>query len=414
VTLDLDVPTAVIDTLDVDRVRADFPALSGGAAHFDSPGGTQTPRAVIEAIGAAMQQPLSNRGRQTAAQRNADDIVLGARTAIGDLLHTDPAGVIFGRSATALTFEMARTLAKTFGWGPGDELVVTRLDHDANVRPWLIAAADCGATARFADFDPTTGELTPQAVADVLSDRTRLVAVTAASNLIGTKPDIAAIAELTHAAGALLYVDGVHFTAHGSPDVPAMGADFYVCSPYKFLGPHLGVLAARPDLLETLTPDKLAPSSNAVPERFELGTLPYEFLAGVTAAVDYLAAVAGTQGSRRERLTASHRMIDEHETTLRQQLERGLTEAGDVTLYSQAADRTSTLLFSLAGTSSADVAEHLARRGVNAPAGHFYALETSRHLGLGDTGAVRAGLTLYNSAADVARLLDALDELRRR
>ncbi|HEX8508706.1 MAG TPA: aminotransferase class V-fold PLP-dependent enzyme, partial [Propionibacteriaceae bacterium] len=179
-------------SFDVSRVRADLPALSGAgaAAHFDSPGGTQTPQPVIDAISHALGRPLSNRGSQTEAQRNADDIVVGARSAVADLLNAEFDGVVFGRSATALTFDLARTVATTHGWGPGDEVVVTRLDHDANVRPWVIAAHRVGATVRFADFDPETGELPPDAVAAVLSDRTRLVAVTAASNLIGTVPDL--------------------------------------------------------------------------------------------------------------------------------------------------------------------------------------------------------------------------------
>jgi cysteine desulfurase family protein (TIGR01976 family) len=398
---------------DVARVRADFPALSGAgaAAHFDSPGGTQTPQPVIHAIAAALRDPLSNRGTQTAAQQNAEDIVVRARSAMADLLNADPDGVVFGRSSTALTFDLSRTVATTRGWGPTDEVVVTRLDHDANVRPWVIAAQRTGATVRFADFDPETGELPLEAIAAVLSDRTRLVAVTAASNLIGTVPDVNAISDLVHRAGALLHVDGVHFTAHAHVDLATLGADFFVCSPYKFLGPHHGVLAASPDLLETLHPDKLLPSPDRVPERFELGTLPYELLAATTAAVDYLAGLSGSVGDRRTRLAASHAELAEHETALRCRLEDGLADLGDATLYSRARVRTSTLLFSLARATSADVAQHLAARGVNAPAGHFYALETSRHLGLGDTGAVRAGVALYNNDEDVDRLLTALGDL---
>jgi len=399
-------------TFDVARVRADFPALTGqAAAHFDSPGGTQTPRPVIDAIAAAMAQPLSNRGRASAAQRNADDIVLAARAAMADLLDADPGGIVFGRSATSLTFEMSRTLASTYGWGPADEILVSRLDHDANVRPWLVAAQACGATARFVDFDPITGELPLEAVDGCLTERTRLVAITAASNLIGTKPDIGAIAEVVHRAGALLYVDGVHYTAHALVDVDALGADFFVCSPYKFLGPHLGVLAAAPALLESLRPAKLLPSSDAVPERFELGTLPYEFLAGTTAAVDYLASLGGVDGHRRDRLARSHAAVSEHESGLLAQLESGLSELGGITRYSNARKRTSTLLFALEGLASAEVADQLAHRGVNAPAGNFYAIETAQHLGLGSAGAVRAGLALYNSADDVDRLLAGLAEL---
>ena len=212
-----------------------------------------------------------------------------ARAALGDLMGTDPGGVVFGRSMTALTFEMARTLSQ--GWGPGDEVVVSRLDHDANIRPWVLAAERVGATVRWAEFDPATGELEPDAVAAVVGDRTRLVAVTAASNLIGTMPDLPAIAAIAHDAGALLYVDAVHLAPHGLVDRVAMGADLVACSPYKFFGPHCGALAAAPELLESLHPDKLVPSSDAVPERFELGTLPYELLAGVTAAVDVIAGI---------------------------------------------------------------------------------------------------------------------------
>lgn len=400
-------------TFDVRSVRADFPALTSGIAFFDSPGGTQTPRPVIEAIARALQQPLSNRGRLTAAQRNAEDIVLQARSAMADLLGADPRGVVFGRSATALTIEMSRTLAKTNGWGPGDEIVVSRLDHDANIRPWLIVAEAVGAEARVVDFDPTTGELDPAAIAAVLSERTRLVAVTAASNLIGTMPDVAAIADQVHRAGALLYVDGVHYTAHAQVNLTTLGADFFVCSPYKFLGPHLGVLAADPALLETLRPNKLAPSTDAVPERFELGTLPYEMLAGVTAAVDYWASLGGDHGSRRDRLAAARAAVHEHETTLTARLEQGLDACDGVVRYSRAAHRTSTLLFDVAGLPAAAVAEQLARRDLSAPAGHFYALEASRHLGLGEAGAIRVGLALYNDEHDVDRLLDGIRALSR-
>jgi cysteine desulfurase family protein (TIGR01976 family) len=396
-------PTA--PTLDVDRIRADFPALAGGTAFFDGPGGSQTPTPVIEAIAAALGGPLSNRGRLTAAARRADDLTLAARQAMADLLAADPAGVVVGRSATALTFDLARTLA--LDWGPGDEVVVTRLDHDGNIRPWVVAAERAGATVRWVDFDPATGELDPAAVAAQLGPRTRSVAVTAASNLIGTAPDLAAIAAAVHAAGALLHVDAVHYTAHRLPDLTAFGADTLVCSPYKFFGPHLGVLAADPGWLETLRPDKLLPSSDAVPERFELGTLPYELLAGTTAAVDYLAELVPGAGSRRERLAASYTAVHAHEEQLRVRLEAGLADLG-ATVYSRAARRTPTLLFDLPGRPAAEVATTLAAADVNAPAGHFYALEASRHLGLGDTGGVRVGLAAYTDADDVERLLGAL------
>ncbi len=402
--------TTSAPALDLDRVRADFPALAGGTAYFDGPGGSQTPTSVIEAMASALRHPLSNRGTLYPAARNAEAITQAARQALADLLASDPRGIVFGRSATALTFDLARTLAQD--WGPGDEVVVTRLDHDGNIRPWVIAAERAGATLRWIDFDPTTGELGLEAVRAQLSSRTRSVAVTAASNLIGTIPDLAAIAAAVHEVGALLHVDAVHYTAHRLPDRVALGADTLVCSPYKFFGPHHGVLAADPAWLETLRPDKLLPSSDAVPERFELGTLPYELLAGATAAVDHLAGLVPGDGSRRERLGTAYAAVHAHETALSQELETGLTDLG-ATVYSRAGERTPTLLFDLPGRSGGEVAETLAEHDINAPAGHFYALEASRRLGLGDTGAVRVGLAAYTSPNDIARLLDTLRGLRR-
>ncbi|MFD4343567.1 cysteine desulfurase-like protein [Streptomyces coelicoflavus] len=399
-------------TLDVDAIRAQIPALKSGSARFDAPGGTQTPQPVIDAIAQALSNPLANRGRTTEGERNADGIVADARGALADLLGTEPRGIVLGRSATQLAYDLSRTLAKS--WGPGDEVVVTRLDHDSNIRPWVQAAESAGATVRWADFDPATGELRPEHIEAVLSPRTRLVAVTAASNLIGTMPDLPAIARLAHGVGALCHVDAVHYASHAVVDPAALGADTLVCSPYKFLGPHLGVLAARPEFLETLRPDKLLPSSDAVPERFELGTLPYELLAGARAAVDFLAGLEpDARGTRRDRLVASFAALEAHEDVLRERIERGLAGLEGVTVYSRAARRTPTLLFTVAGLRPADVYRRLAERGVDAPAGSFYALEASRRLGLGDEGAVRVGLAPYTSADDVDSLLTALAGLGR-
>jgi cysteine desulfurase family protein (TIGR01976 family) len=399
-------------SFDAAAVRAHFPALlTSGWARFDAPGGTQTPAPVVAAIADALTRPLANRGRVTEGQRNADDIVTEARRAMGDFLNTPASTVAFGRSATQLVYDLARTLAKD--WGLGDEVVVTRLDHDSNIRPWVQAAEAAGATVRWADFDPATGELRPEHIEAVLSPRTRVVAVTAASNLNGARPDVPAIAALTHAAGALLHVDAVHYAAHVAVDLPALGADTLVCSPYKFLGPHLGVLTGRAELLDSLHPDKLLPSSDAVPERFELGTLPYELLAGTRAAVDFLAGLApGTAGpGRRERLVAAFEAMEEHEDRLRARIEKGLAELPGVTLHSRAGHRTSTLLFTVEGVAAAEVSSRLAEHRVDAPASHFYALEASRHLGLGDEGGVRVGLAPYNDDADVDRLLKALADV---
>ncbi|MGW5212299.1 cysteine desulfurase-like protein [Streptomyces sp. NPDC004051] len=399
-------------TYDIDAIRAQFPALAAGIAHFDGPGGSQTPRPVIRAIADALSHPLSNRGHRVAGERNAETIVTDSRRAMADLLAADPAGIVFGRSATQLTYDFSRVLART--WSPGDEVVVTRLDHDSNIRPWIQAAARAGVAVRWADFDPATGELTPDAIAAVLSERTRLVAVTAASNLIGTRPRIAEISRLAHDAGALTYVDGVHYTAHSLVDVAQLGADFFTCSPYKFLGPHHGVLAARPELLETLYPDKLLPSTNTVPERFELGTLPYEFLAGTRAAVDFLAGFdTDAEGTRRERLAAGFAALEEHEEALRARLDKELSTLDGVTVHSNAADRTPTLLLTFDGRSTTDAYEFLADRGVHAPSGSFYAIEASRKLGLGDTGGLRVGLAPYTHAGDVDRLVEGLADFLR-
>ncbi|MFL0027718.1 cysteine desulfurase-like protein [Streptomyces sp. NBUL23] len=396
---------------DIGAVRAQFPALRSGTAHFDGPGGTQTPAPVIAAIGEAMSAPLSIRGGALPGEVNAEEIVRGFRRAMADLLGADPGGIVFGRSATQLTYDFSRTLSRD--WGPGDEVVVSRLDHDANIRPWVHAAERAGAVVRWADFDPSTGELPPEAVGARITGRTRLVAVTGASNLIGTRPDIPAMAELVHRAGALLYVDGVHLTAHHAVDVERLGADFFVCSPYKFFGPHHGVLAARPELLATLRPDKLAPSTDAVPERFELGTLPYESMAGTRAAVDFLAGLgagADATGGRRARLRSAYAAIHAHERELRESIEKAVGELGGATIHSRAAERTPTLLLTFDGRDAADAYRFLARSGVHAPAGSFYALEASRHLGLGDGGGLRVGLCAYNDTDDVERLLTGLSD----
>ena len=391
---------------DVAALRAEFPALRE-IAHFDSPGGTQTPLAVGEAVLRTLTSPLSNRGTAVASEANAEAAITGFRQACADLLNAEPGGIVHGRSATQLTYDFSRTLSRA--WGPGDEVVVTRLDHDANVRPWVQAAQARGAAVRWIDLDPETTELDLASAERVIGERTRVVAVTAASNLLGTKPPVRRIARLAHRAGALLYVDGVHYAAHALVDVEELGADMFVCSPYKFLGPHCAVLAARESLLETLLPDKLLPSTNAVPERFELGTLPYETLAGVSAAIDFLAGIdPGDGGDRRGRLANSLHSVDAHEAGLRERIERELLALPGVRLHSRAAERTPTLLFSFEGRSAFDAYRFLAARQVLAPAGSFYAYEPFKRLGL--TDALRVGLAPYTDDDDVARLLDGLGD----
>ncbi len=396
-------------TYDVDRLRARMPALTSGTAYFDGPGGTQTPDLVADAISAALTSGLSNRGRTTAAERNADDITTAARLAGADLVNAVPNGVVFGRSMTELTFQVARTLAQD--WSPGDEIVVTRLDHDGNIRPWVTYAERTGATVRWAEFDRKTGTLAVADVVDLVNENTRVVAVTGAGNLLGTRPDVRAIAAHLSDFDALLYVDGVHLTPHAPIDMVDMGADFFVCSAYKFLGPHIGMLAASPALLETMHPDKLRPSTEDVPERFELGTLPYELLAGVTAAIDVLAdLVPGDEErlTRRDRLVRSMTVLEEYEEELHTRMREGLDGIPGVRRYGHAPRRTPTELFSVDGVAGAEVHARLAAFGVNAPAGSFYALEAAEHLGLGAQGAVRAGLAPYTNTDDVDRLLDGV------
>ena len=407
--LDVNMTPAKAMAYDVERIRARIPALAGGVAYFDGPGGTQTPDLVAAAIASALTSPLSNRARVTGAEINADDITLAARQAGADLVNGDPRGIAFGRSMTDITFDIARTLAQ--GWGPGDEIVVTRLDHDGNVRPWVTYAQRSGATLRWVDFDKATGVLALEDVTKLLNENTRLVAITGASNLLGTRPDLVAIGKAVHQTQALFYVDGVHLTAHAPVDMQAIGADFYVCSPYKFLGPHIGMLAASPALLETLHPDKLRPSTESVPDRFELGTLPYELLAGITAAVDVLAdLVPGDEAtmSRRDRIVRSMTALEAYEDELHVYLRAGLESVPGIRLYCHAPHRTPTELFSIDGVDSGQVYVTLSALGVNAPASSFYAIEAADWIGLGDPGAVRVGLAPYTSHDDVDRLIAGL------
>ena len=409
-------------TFDVAAVRALYPALADGHAYLDGAAGTQVPSAVIEAIAGAYREGIGNLDGAFAASRRSDAIVAEARAAVADLVGGTAEGVVFGPSATALAYRASDALSRA--WTAGDDIVVSRLDHDSNVRPWIQAAARAGVTVKWAEVDLVTGELPTAQYADLIGPRTRVVAVTAASNAIGTRPDVAAVAELGHAAGALVYVDGVHATPHLPVDVAALGADFYTTSAYKWSGPHVAALAASPALLETVWPDKLAPSSNAVPWRFERGTLPFADLAGVTAAVEHLASLApaaasGVSGAgaspvtRRDRVLASMKAVETYEAGLFARLLGGLAELERVTLYGKAARRAPTAFFSVAGVAPRAVAEHLAAQGVNVWDGDNYAYELCTALGLEPDGAVRAGLVHYNDASDVDRLLNGLADLAR-
>ncbi len=402
-------------TFDVGAVRAAHPALADGYAYLDGAAGTQLPEPVIDAVAGAYRSGLGNSGGAFPASRRSDMITDECRRAVADLTGGVPEGVILGPNMTTLTYRLSRSLAA--GWGPGDEIVVTRLDHDANVRPWVQAAAAAGATVRWAEVLLPEGDLEVAQIAGLMSERTRLVAVTAASNLIGTRPDVAGITALAHAAGALAYVDGVHATQHGPVDVTELGADFYTTSAYKWCGPHVGAVVADPALLGTLAPDKLAPAPDSVPDRFEHGTLAFADLAGVTAAVEHLAGLAGPAAgtaTRRERILASMSAAQAHEQELFAVLLGGLDAMDHVTTYGKAARRTATACFTVAGRTPLQVAEHLAQRKINVSDGDNYAWELAGALGLrGTGGAVRAGLVHYNDRSDVDRLLTAVAALGR-
>ncbi len=396
---------------EVAKVRSCYPALADGYAYLDGAAGTQVPPSVIDAISGAYEAGIGNSAGAFPASERSDAMTAACRAAVADLVGGEPDGVVLGPNMTTLTYRIAGALADT--WREGDEVIVSRLDHDANVRPWVQAASRAGAVVRWAEPDPVTGELPAEQYSDLLSDRTRLAAVTAASNIIGTRPDVPAITALARAAGALSYIDGVHATPHGPVDIAALGADFYATSAYKWSGPHVGAVIAAPALLETLRPDKLVPSPDDVPERFEFGTPPFADQAGVAAAVDHLAGLdPAATGPRRQRVLASMAAAHEHEQQLFGVLLGGLEEIRHVTTYGKAANRTATAYFTVAGMAPPQVAAHLASRKINVWSGHNYAWELTGVLGIRDSGsAVRAGLVHYNDRSEVDRLLEAVAEL---
>jgi cysteine desulfurase family protein (TIGR01976 family) len=374
--------------------RTRFPGLTDGWARLDGAAGTQMVDDAIEEMAAWMRSGnAANHGGAFRAAEHTDALVAEVRASVARLLGASAEGVVFGPSMTALTMRFSAAVGRSLR--PGDEIVCTRLDHDANVAPWLIAAARAGAEVRFAEPDRETLELPATAVQAVLSPRTRWVAVTAASNAVGTIPDLPGIVAAAREAGARVFVDAVHATPHRVIDVAALGCDALACSAYKWFGPHIGILWARPELLAELTPDKLRPSPDTVPDRWELGTLPFEALVGVRAAADFLVALD------REALRA-------HEDRLLAQMVEGLGAIAGVTVHGAPRDRTATVMFSVDGHPSRDVAAALALAEVAVWHGNYYALELSRWLGLEPDGALRAGVVAYNDPEDVDRMLEAV------
>jgi cysteine desulfurase family protein (TIGR01976 family) len=392
---------------DVERVRAAYPALAEGYCHFDGAAGTLVAAPVADAVAATMRAAVGNRTEVFAPGRRSGEIVNAARAAVADLVGGSPDGVVFGPSATALTYAVSRALAET--WRPGDEVVVTRLDHDANVTPWVRAAARVGARVRWAQFEPETGALPADQYAGLVGERTRLVAVTAASNAIGTRPDVAAIAARAHEAGALVYVDGVHATPHLPTDIAALGADFYVTSAYKWSGPHLAACVAAPARWAALRPDKLRPSPDTVPDRFEWGTACFELLAGVAAAVDHLAGLdPAAAGDRRMRVLASLGAAHAYTGRLFGLLREGLRGLDRVRVLPAPPGGCPTMSFRVGDEPPAKTATALGDQGICVYSGDYYAYGYFELMGLHPEGAVRASVYHYNTEADVTRLLDAL------
>ena len=377
--------------------RDRFPGLADGWARLDAPGGSQPLDTAIEATASFMRSgAVANQHGNFEAADRVDSLMLEGRAVVGELLGGDPRGVVFGPSMTALTLSFAGAVGRILA--AGDEIVCTRLDHDANVSPWLIAAERAGATVRFAEPDRETLELPPEAIEAVLTGRTRWVAVTAASNAVGAVTDLRTIAKLVHDAGARVYVDAVHAVPHRRVDATGLELDAVACSAYKWFGPHLSALWARPELLEELRPDKLRPSPDTVPERWETGTPPFESVAGTIAAARYL-------------LDTGFDAIRAHEEALLPRLVDGLRAMPAVKLHGAPLDRTPTVMFSVAGHTPGEVAAALAAERIAVWHGNYYAYELERFLGLEPDGAVRAGIVHYNDQSDVERLLEGVARL---
>ncbi len=406
--------------LDPEAVRALFPALrrtldGRQVAYLDGPGGTQVPEAVIDAIADYLRQGGSNLGGGFASSHASERIVTGARDAVADLMGTDPAAVAFGQNMTSLTFALSRALART--WSRGDRVVVTQLDHDANVTPWVVAAEEHGVEVDRARIRIEDGTLDHDHLESLLGERTRMVAVTAASNALGTVVDVARVAEAAHRVGAVVYVDAVHFTPHHRVDLATLGADLLVASAYKFFGPHTGVLAGRLQLLDEIDAYRLRPAPEDPPGKWETGTQSFESLAGVTAAVDYLASlgrIAGGSGDRRTLLDAAMAAVTNHETRLSRRFLDSLETLRGVRLHGPGgvAPRCPTFALEVEGLHPNDVVIALADRGVFAWAGHYYAIEPMKALGVLDRGGlVRIGFVHTTTEAEVDRVLEELQTI---
>jgi cysteine desulfurase family protein (TIGR01976 family) len=407
------------NTFDLVEVRRQFPALrrqhdGHPVAYFDGPGGTQVPETVADAMRDYLFFHNANTHWVYPSSVETDAMIVAARAAYADWFGCLPNEVVFGNNMTTLTLHISRALGRQ--WTAGDEIVVTELDHHANVDPWRELAADRGLIVRRVAFHPETGEHDWEAFAAAITPNTKLVAVGAASNALGTITDVARVAKLARAVGALVYVDAVHFAPHRRIDVKAMDADFVVCSSYKFCGPHVGILYGRLALLESLNPPKLVPAPNQSPDRFETGTGNHEGIAGALAAVEFHASLGGPEGTRRERLDRAFAAIVAHEAPLLRRLWEGLGELPRTRRFGPTPDRprTGTMSFAVDGMSSDEVCRRLIPYGLYCSNGDFYAATVVERLGYAEAGLVRIGCAPYTTVEEIDRLLSAVGEIVRR
>jgi cysteine desulfurase family protein (TIGR01976 family) len=391
--------------LDLTAVRSRFPALASGAAFFDGPGGSQVPHSVVDAVAGYLRDSNANLGGAFRTSRASDEVLERARAAAADFTGGEPEGIAFGANMTTLNFQLAHAVARTLE--PGDEIVVTALDHDANVSPWLLVAGDHELVVRTAPLRPDDVTLDVDGLEELINERTRVVAFTLASNAVGSIPDAARIAAAAHRAGALAWADGVHLAPHRRLRARELGLDVALCSPYKFFGPHLGIAAIRPDLAESLPADRVRPASEDPPgHRFEAGTQSHEAIAGALAAIEYLRELGDGD------LDAAFGLIEQHETQLTARFLSGLPDGIQLYGIRTPEGRTPTFCFNVDGRPPREVAELLAERDLYVWDGDYYALEPMRALGLADSGgAVRAGFLHYTTEDEVDRLLEALADL---
>jgi cysteine desulfurase family protein (TIGR01976 family) len=395
-----------------EKIRTQFPALgrryrSQAVAYFDGPGGTQVPRAVVEAMADYLYNHNANTHWAFPSSQETDAAIDHARTALADFLNAAPREIVFGPNMTSLTFHLARALGRS--WAAGDEVVVTELDHHANIAPWQALEHERGVRVRMARMRPETGQLDLDHLAGLLNKRTRLLAIGAASNALGTINPVAQAAALAHSAGALVFVDAVHYAPHRLVDVQALGCDFLACSAYKFYGPHLGVLYGRKELLESLDVPKLQPAPNTVPERLETGTQNHEGIVGAAAAVDFLASLS-EGGSRRERLVATFQALHEQSIFYVEHLWSSLSMIRGARVFGPppGEPRTPTVSFTFAGISPAETCKQLANAGIFASHGDFYATTAIERLGCAPDGLVRLGCACYTTFDEINRLIDTL------